>query len=172
MTKVMKDYSGNDVVVRPDGSRRVSLSFKYDPGLTEQSHKDSCDINRIMATYAKTGQMPILVDRVPQYGDFSSVHDYHSALNAIVLAEDVFMELSASIRKEFDNDPAKFLEAVEDPAQRDRLVELGVLSTSEADNASGLPTPVYHGSVNDKASKALKEPLKASKEPSVEGEKA
>lgn len=95
--------------------------------LTEQSHKDSCDINKIMATYEKSGVVPVMVNQVPSYSDFSQVHDYQTALNMIIEAENAFMTLPAKIRLEFDHDPAKFLAALEDPNQKARLIELGVV---------------------------------------------
>lgn len=96
-------------------------------GLTEQSHKDSCDINVIMKNYDKTGMVPVMLDQVPKFGDFSQVVDYQSALNLVIDAEEKFMQLPAAIRNEYDHDPQKFLFAIEDPSQRARLIELGVI---------------------------------------------
>lgn len=112
-----------------------SISFEDDPGLTEQSHKDSADINFIMKRYEQTGlisgaKIP------PQFGDFSGVDDYHSALNKVLEAESTFMELSAQVRKRFDNDPGKFMEFVEDPANAKELVDLGLASEVQAPDAT------------------------------------
>lgn len=138
-----------------NGSRRLDRPFTveeriargaihdFGPSLTEQHHKDSCDINVIMAGYEKTGQVPVYTDMVPSYGDFSEVTDYHGALNLVIAAQDAFDSLSASVRKEFDYDPQKFLQAVDDPAQRERLVKLGVISEKKvSDTPSDKPVEV------------------------------
>ena len=39
--------------------------------LTEQSHKNSCDINLILAQFMETGLMPNLKSDKPTYGDVS-----------------------------------------------------------------------------------------------------
>lgn len=58
--------------------------------------------------------------------------DYQSALNIVLAAQDSFDLLPANIRLEFNHDPELFLKAVDDPNQRARLVDLGVLVDSEA----------------------------------------
>lgn len=45
------------VTVREDGTLRVQLLCE-DKSLTRQSEAGACDINRIMATYEKTGVLP------------------------------------------------------------------------------------------------------------------
>lgn len=107
--------------------KRGAIFFDDDPGLTEQCHRDECDINRIMANYAKTGQVPVYTSKVPQYSDFTQVVDYQTALNLVMDAQDSFYELPAEVRSEYENDPAKFLQALDDPAQKEKLIDLGVL---------------------------------------------
>ncbi|WNK15022.1 MAG: internal scaffolding protein [Microvirus sp.] len=94
---------------------------------TKQSFRDECDINRIMARYAKSGVLPDLIRGNPQYGDFSSVADYQSALNIVVLAEEQFASLDGQVRARFGNDPACFLSFCSDPANRSELARMGLL---------------------------------------------
>jgi len=110
-------------------------------GLTEQSHKDSCDINKVMANYAKTGLVPVHADQVPQHGDFSCVVDYQDALNLVIAAQESFDSLPAVIRKEFDHDPGLFLSALDDPTARERLVNLGVFVERGASSGASVPPP-------------------------------
>lgn len=121
---------------------RVQLSFENDPGLTEQSHRDACCINRIMARYQKTGLVPVYEGMVPQYEDFSNVNDYHTAMNTVIAAQELFMALPALVRKEFNNDPAEFLEAVENPAQRQKLIDLGIIAAKDASEAKIKEAPI------------------------------
>ena len=46
---------------------------------TQQSFRDECDINNILRKFNVTGQLPIGSVQ-PQYGDFSGITDYQSAL--------------------------------------------------------------------------------------------
>lgn len=132
------NIKNKSVLTLDERRKRGALFFDDDPGLTEQSHKNSCDINYIMATYDKTGMVPVYTGKVPRYDDFSSARDYQSALNLVIEAEEAFSQLSANIRSEFNNDPAMFLAAFEDPAQRAKLIELGVL-TDRNPSDQGVP---------------------------------
>lgn len=93
----------------------------------QQSFKEECDINEIVRRFGVTGQLPENV-RVPQSGDFTGISDYQSALNAVIAAEDAFMELPAIVRERFDNDPQSLLEFVSDVANRDEAVRLGLVN--------------------------------------------
>lgn len=128
--KSFVDKLGNRCSRRDDGSLRVSLHFN-EPLLTEQSHKDACDINKILERYAKTGSLPVYADLVPKSGDFTNVTDFHTAQCLVADAVSMFNDLSAEIRLSFDHDPGKFLAAVDDPEQRAKLIKLGVILESK-----------------------------------------
>jgi phage internal scaffolding protein len=114
------------------------------PSRTKQSFRDECDINYILRQFNVTGQLPAGSVQ-PQYGDFSGITDYQSALNAVMAAQDSFLALPAKVRARFDNDPAFFVEFASDEANRDEMKALGLLheetvqavvkSPSEADKA-------------------------------------
>lgn len=91
----------------------------------QQQFKDECDINHLMRKYQETGLIPQSVKR-PFYGDFTEVPDYQAAMNVVNEAQALFMSMPSEVRKEFDNDPAKFLEYCRDPKNGDRLIELGL----------------------------------------------
>jgi phage internal scaffolding protein len=95
--------------------------------LTDQSSKDECDINNIMAEYVHHGDPFATRAGSMKYGDFSDVGDFHTALNRVMEAESVFMALDAKVRAEFENDPALMLEFVSDSKNRDRAIELGLI---------------------------------------------
>lgn len=109
--------------------KRVQKVFML-PSLTKQSFKDECDINMIMKRFKRA----MGVDYLSRYqgyvsgefGDFSQVTDYRTALEQIARAGDVFMALPAKVRAEFQNDPAMFLDFCQNPSNADRLVELGL----------------------------------------------
>lgn len=97
-----------------------------DPSLAQQQFKDECDINEIVRRFGLTGQMPEAV-AMPVTGDFTSVVDFHSALNLVRQAEAGFMELPAEMRSRFDNDPGKLLAFLDDERNRDEAVKLGLV---------------------------------------------
>ena len=96
------------------------------PSRTKQSFRDECDINNILRQFNVTGQLPVGSVQ-PQYGDFSGITDYQSALNAVMAAQDSFLQLPAKVRAKFDNDPALFVDWASDEANKDEMKALGLL---------------------------------------------
>ncbi|WNK13833.1 MAG: internal scaffolding protein [Microvirus sp.] len=115
----------------PDVVSNESGLLCKDKSLTVQEQRDEADINKIWDRYTRTGQLPEL--RVPpSYGDFDSeVRDYQSALELVRAADESFMALPAGARSFFENNPANFVAFMEDPANLDKLKELGVKVPSE-----------------------------------------
>jgi phage internal scaffolding protein len=137
--------------------RRDPLIFP-DQGVTKQSHKDECDVNQILARYERTGVVTHLAKGIPQFADVSQIGDYHSALEQVRQADEFFMGLPAKVRSAFDNDPALLLDAVHDPAQRDKLEKLGLLEiipvkdVDSGSDATGVAaTPPQSGSGSSEA---------------------
>lgn len=104
---------------------KTQVYFDPDENQAKQSFKDECDINKIMARFQKTGILDHYTKHAPQYMDIPAI-DYHEALNIIATAESMFEELPSEARKKFDNDPEKFLEFVQNPANAEQLADLGL----------------------------------------------
>jgi len=102
-------------------------------GRTKQSFRDECDINKLMTRYVKTGRLPDLIRKNPIYGDFSKAVDLQSAYAVVEKAELQFRELSAEVRKRFDNDPVKFMAFVEDPANIREMIDMGLAVEKKPD---------------------------------------
>jgi phage internal scaffolding protein len=97
-----------------------------EPSVTQQSFKEECDINTILRRFNVTGQLPVSpID--PQYGDFSGVTDYQSALNAVMAAQAGFDDLPAVVRQRFANDPAAFVDFCLDESNREEMIKLGLI---------------------------------------------
>ncbi len=117
-----------------------------DPSLAQQQFRAECDINNILKQFNVTGELPVGSVQ-PQYGDFSGITDYQSALNAVIAAQDAFLALPAQLRAKFDNDPALFVEFASDEANKDEMKALGLLreetvqavDTSPSEPVSGEP---------------------------------
>lgn len=113
----------------------------FEPSLTKQSFKDETDINFIIRKYHKTGIVEHVRRHQGRYGDFTNI-DFHEAMNAVAEARSMFESLPANVRKEFDNDPGVFLSFAEDPANLDRMVELGLAEAPVPPPPPGTPDPV------------------------------
>ena len=104
---------------------KLRVAIATGDGLTEQNHKDETDINNIVRKYNKTGLIDHLNQFEKQYGDMTG-YDYQEAMNTVAAANTMFEGLPSSIRNKFDNDPAKFINFVDDEANADKLVEMGL----------------------------------------------
>jgi hypothetical protein len=104
-----------------------------EPTRAQQHHREECDINVILERFGKTGQMPVNVIS-GTYGDFSGVHDYHTALNAIIASESEFAALPATIRNRFANDPANLVQFLDNPNNRAEAEKLGLVAISPTAN--------------------------------------
>jgi phage internal scaffolding protein len=100
-----------------------------EPTRAQQHHKDECDINVILERFGKTGQVPVNAIS-GTYGDFSGVHDYHTAMNALIAAESEFAALPAQLRNKFANDPANLVQFLDNPDNRAEAEKLGLVNIS------------------------------------------
>jgi len=96
------------------------------PSLTKQSFSDVADINKIIARYEKTGMVENLNSRQPFYGDVSAFVSYKDSLDIVNGAQALFMAMDANVRARFENDPQKMIDFLDDPANIDEAIELGM----------------------------------------------
>ena len=121
---------------------RERFAFKCDgDSLTEQSHADSCDVNKIVAQAVRNG-VPLDLPDTSAFADVSDTMPYDEAIRVVRQAEDSFMNLPASLRARFDNSPSAFLDFFNDPDNYDECVDLGlIVSDREALSASQTEQP-------------------------------
>lgn len=100
-----------------------------DPSLASQSEALDCDINEIVRRFGITGVLPQNF-RPPQYGDFTGISDYRTALQAVRDAGESFMEMPAELRARFNNDPGVLIEFLADEANREEAVRLGLVNSA------------------------------------------
>lgn len=96
-----------------------------DRSLAQRQFREDSDINTIVRRFNLTGQLPQGV-QVPQYVDFGSVSDYHTALNMVMSADSAFMALPADVRARFENDPGQLVDFVSDSKNYEEAVKLGL----------------------------------------------
>lgn len=139
--------------------RRVHESF-HEPSMTDQSQKEDCDINVIVARYKKTGDASMLRQRAGVYMDVSEIPSYGDMLTQINLARDAFESLPGKLRKRFGNDPQEFISFLQDTENNEEAYKLGLKIRPKPDPSTPLPTnpPEPKASKNAKASKQLNIP--------------
>lgn len=112
--------------------RYVGVRKPYDakgsPSVTKQGDRDMANINKIMERIRRTGVVPY-TGKVPLPSDFDGVVDYQESLNLLIEGRRAFEALPAKVRKEFDNDPGKFLTfyaSESNDAKRAEIARLGI----------------------------------------------
>lgn len=133
------------ITERANGRLRVSVQTEG-PSKTEGHHSEECNINSIISRYHRTGVLDES-NRLPNYGDFTNVGDYHTALSAVQEAQQNFMTLPSGMRQHFNNDPGQLLNFLENPENREEAERLGLIAKRVVEDLepagppNGDPTP-------------------------------
>ena len=144
---MMKNWADTQVTNRGKQNMKIQKPFTKTkrvtldtgPGLTEQSHKNETDINFILRDYKRTGFIKHAKENQGRYDDIS-VQDFQEAMFIVANAQNMFNELPGVIRKEFQNDPTRFMEFVHNPANETRMRELGILVGNDGIDMNGVAT--------------------------------
>lgn len=108
-------------------SRETGIAIDPEESVVQQQFADECDINTIVKRFGLTGELPNGI-AMPVSGDFTGVTDFQSAMNLIRKSQEAFFELPAEVRERFSNDPARLMQFLEDPSNRDEAIKLGIVS--------------------------------------------
>lgn len=101
------------------------------PG-ADQTARDQCDINFIMRRFEKTGQLADLIAQGManlqgrNFGDFTDMPTFQEALDIVNHAQDQFSKLDAPVRNRFNNNPALFLDFMNDPKNAEEWYKMGL----------------------------------------------
>ncbi len=138
---------------RKNGRTRVLLHTGK--GLTEQAHKKETDLNYILRDAQRSGLIRHVNKNPGRYDDVPAI-DYQEAMFLVTQAQNMFQDLPSNIRDRFSNDPAKFLEFVENPSNKEELDRMGLGKGTDGLRATGEAIP--GGEADEKAPEAPKEP--------------
>lgn len=138
MKKFEEISVSNDIVPEMSDFRirnRVDASISvWEPSKTRQEFAEECDINTLMARYEATGVAITHVNRsTPIYMDVTQVPDLRGALDAMREATVSFNALPATVRREFDNDPQKFVDFAQNPENIERMRGWGLAPALEVE---------------------------------------
>lgn len=127
---------------RKAASRAAAIDFKL-PSRTQQQFREEADVNTIVKRFNLTGHMPT-ARSLPEYGDFSTVDDFQSAMQQLRRSQESFNALPAHLRDRFENRPDKFLAFLQDEGNEDEARRIGLLPKKPPQSAqepSPAPTP-------------------------------
>lgn len=124
---------------------RVPLAC-LDESRTKQSFGDDTNINNIMARFIQTGLVDFVNEHQGHYGDVTG-WQFHDAMNIVARSQEMFEALPASIRARFNNDPATFLDFVDNPENDAEAIAMGIMKAPEKGDAA--PPPAATASISD-----------------------
>lgn len=129
VSSYIEEHTGMIVELYPNGRKRVRMDFSNDPGVTDPSFLQSCDLEHLISLHVQSGQSFTLPES--ELVDFTQMPDYQTALNTVIKIDEYFSHLPVSVKQAYDNNPALLMAALDDPSQRDRLIQLGVFKPME-----------------------------------------
>ena len=127
----------------PESQRRqVESPSGNGAGLTEQHHREAVAIDNILRKYRKTGVITHTNSHEGSYMDYIGAPDYKEAMDAVAEANSLFESLPAHIRRDMDNSIEKFLDFVQDPDNREQILEYGLSDAHLGPAQDGQVDPV------------------------------
>lgn len=93
--------------------------------MTEKSHRNACDINKIVARAEKNGMFPI-AGSAPIFADFTG-YDFEENAIKVAKAKELFLTLPVSVRNRFENNIGSLLDFLADEKNGDEARKLGLL---------------------------------------------
>lgn len=115
------------------------------PSRAVQDEKVVSDINYIVSRYADGKSGVVTLDLGADsstlvYGDATLPGDYSTALELVQSVTQEFYDLPAKVRAEFGHDPINLVNALGDPSQKERLINLRLLSPDPSTNVQDTST--------------------------------
>lgn len=108
-----------------DARERVGFETKGE-SMTQQHFAQEADIKTIIKKHDRTGIISHVARGAAHYGDYSEVNEYREALDIVRQADASFMGLPSELRAMFDNNAGDFYEFVTNPANEEKMIELGL----------------------------------------------
>lgn len=95
--------------------------------LTEDSHLPEANINQIIKRHGADLIHKVAMLKQPEMRfDDVTGNDFQEAMDIITKAQSTFDDMPSALRKQFENSPAKFLDFVQNPDNKERMYEMGL----------------------------------------------
>ena len=98
------------------------------------------DINKLLEPAIQQGLLRHATKFEGEYDDLPA-GDYQDAMFKVAQAKSMFEQLPASIRAKHKNDPGKFLEWSQDPANSQEMLDMGILKGNDGFRPVDLKAP-------------------------------
>lgn len=110
---------------RENGTLKIT-TINEEPSKTQQQFRDETNINNIMRKYHAGQGVTHLSNRQGTFADVSNIKTYQQSLQTVIDAQRSFGELPSAVRKRFGNDPYQLVGYLEDPANIEESIKLGL----------------------------------------------
>lgn len=98
--------------------------------ITEQHHESETNINAIIARNGPELQKSIDAMQDMRFDDVTG-NDFQEIMDMMITARESFDKIPSEIRNFFGNDPAKFVDFVNNPNNNDKLIEWGLANEGD-----------------------------------------
>ena len=105
--------------------RRPIRTENTEPSKTKQSFLKELDVNNIIKSYQKTGILKKANDFEALYGEFDEF-DLRESIDKVHKAKELFLEIPAKIRAQFDHDAGAFIDYATNPDNQEQMVTWGL----------------------------------------------
>lgn len=109
--------------------------------LVQQQYVEETDINVLVKRLGISDRMPAPAVDPRFYGDMGNIVDLRTALDTVREAREHFDALPAPLRARFQNNPALLFDFVNDPANVEEAIKLGVLARERTPEPAPAPVP-------------------------------
>lgn len=150
-------------------SERVTSDYTYNENdestwdRTNKDAKDEVDINSIVAKMRREGIAQARIEFSDEYTSLAP-QTLQDALLTVQDAREMFESMPAVVRNRVNNDPVQFLQFVQDPANTDELVQLGLATRREVLPVEPVATPAaaaVPAAAGNPGGQAIGQPLEA-----------
>lgn len=149
---------------RKDGSLRIQQDFSNCPTLAEQHTAHMTDINYLIQKF-KPDELAAYIAARNQYRqeiighDFSAEPSMQEARNIVYRSQQEFENLDEDIKRNFKNH-VEFLKFIDNPANAEKMVKLGILKPKQIENLQSLEPVKTGGTTEPVSGEATKEEKK------------
>lgn len=151
------------ITKRPNGTTRIQQDFQFCPTMAEQHTAHLTDINYLIERH-KPDELAAYIAARSQYRqeiighDFSKEPSLQEAKNLVYQSQVNYNNLPEDIKKHFRNH-VEFLKFVDNPANAEKMVKLGLLTKQEIKDLQSLepvitPTPTPTRTQDEEKAKA------------------
>lgn len=147
---------------RPNGKKRVQISFKNCVSLTDKTGAQEADLNYLVKKYSPSEFAAwMLMRQRPEINghDFSKEPERMHAMNEEKRINDLYEKLAPEIKAQFSN-PLQFLKFIDDKLNKEKLIKMGLITNKQVEDLEikKRPATTITTQEAEEKQKALKEP--------------